>query len=161
MLGEVYNRKGDLREAENHFEAGFMIDSTNTAIRKSLADLAQKTGQTDTAIRHLEYLAKNTRDPDVLLNLGIAYDRTGHPDSAVEMFEEAVNIDSLSFRAHNNLGRARMGIGRFDEAETSFKRAISIKPDYPTPYYNLANLYRRTGRLKEAQEYERLYQELK
>ena len=51
---------------------------------------------------------------------------------------------------HNNSGLALAEQGRLDDAVVSYRRALSLKPDYADAHYNLAGLLRRQGRLDEA-----------
>ena len=41
-------------------------------------------------------------------------------------------------------------LGKFQEAELSFRKAIEIKPDYVEAHYNLGNVLRNLGKLHEA-----------
>ncbi|MHB0925792.1 MAG: tetratricopeptide repeat protein [Gallionellaceae bacterium] len=53
--------------------------------------------------------------------------------------------------AHYNQGNTLMGLGRLDEAETSYRRALQIRPDDVDAHYNLGNTLRSLGRLGEAE----------
>lgn len=52
---------------------------------------------------------------------------------------------------HYNLGNTLRGLGRPDEAEASYRRALQIKPDYIAALSNLGNLILEQGRLDEAE----------
>ena len=41
-------------------------------------------------------------------------------------------------------------LGKLQEAEVSFRKAIEIKSDYAEAYYNLGNIFRILGKLEEA-----------
>ena len=41
---------------------------------------------------------------------------------------------------------------RLDEAEKSYKKAISLNPKFAEAYNNLRSLFRKTDRLREAEE---------
>ena len=43
--------------------------------------------------------------------------------------------------------------GRDEEAITAFKKSLSSRPKYATALLNLGNLYRRQGKLDEAEKY--------
>jgi tetratricopeptide (TPR) repeat protein len=51
---------------------------------------------------------------------------------------------------YNNLGKALLSIGRNVNAETAFKKAISILSDLPEPYEQLALLYQRQRKPKDS-----------
>ena len=42
-------------------------------------------------------------------------------------------------------------LGKLKEAESSYRKAIKIKPDYAEAQYNLGNLLSNFGKLKEAE----------
>jgi len=53
--------------------------------------------------------------------------------------------------AHNSLGNTLNGLGRLNEAESSYRRALEIKPDYAEVHSNLGNTLTVLGRLNEAE----------
>ena len=42
--------------------------------------------------------------------------------------------------AYNNLGNALKELGRVQECEAQFRRALELKPDYTEAHYNLAKV---------------------
>ena len=52
-----------------------------------------------------------------------------------------LRIDPGHIKAYNNLGVAYVGIGRKEEAEGLFKKAITMDPNHEMAYGNLAILY--------------------
>ncbi|MFL5765018.1 MAG: tetratricopeptide repeat protein [Bacteroidia bacterium] len=95
-------------------------------------------------------------------NLGELYRNMGDYDRAEPVLEEAVKLcpdNSLSAAtALNNLALVQKAIGKYSEAEVSFKRSVGIykilkmtaHPDYTNPVNNLGELYRVMGRQQEA-----------
>ncbi len=61
-------------------------------------------------------------------------------EGALGLYRKVLEIDPLSRVAQNNVGAILTELGRYDEAEAEFRRAITLDPDYPTPYQSLANL---------------------
>ncbi|HKQ32195.1 MAG TPA: tetratricopeptide repeat protein, partial [Thermodesulfobacteriota bacterium] len=53
--------------------------------------------------------------------------------------------------AHLNLGNLYAGLGRFPEAEASYKAAIRLEPSFMPAYVNLADLYRIEEKDNEAE----------
>src|SRR5918994_4586211 len=51
------------------------------------------------------------------------------------------------------MGRALLAVGRFEEAETAFKRRLTFQPRSDMSRFYLAGLYARTGRHEEAHRY--------
>ena len=62
--------------------------------------------------------------------------------------------------ACNRLGMELGALGRFEEAEQSYRRALVLRPDYPEAHNNLANVLYALGRLKEAERHYRRTLEL-
>lgn len=55
-----------------------------------------------------------------------------------------------AFAVYNLLGATRAGLGKFDKAVASYKKAIEVKPDFVDAYNNLGVLYRQYGLLVKA-----------
>ena len=53
--------------------------------------------------------------------------------------------------AHSNLGNTLRELGRLDEAETSYRQAIALKPDFIEAHSNLGVTLQELGRLNEAE----------
>ena len=53
--------------------------------------------------------------------------------------------------AHSNLGIILKDHGNLKEAESSYRKAIAINPDFANAHYNLANILKDLGNLKEAE----------
>ncbi len=72
-------------------------------------------------------------------------------------YQEIIKYSPDSFQAHNNLGLQYESLGRFEEAQGEYKRALAIKPDLIEARANLANLYFKLKLYPQAQaEYELL-----
>ncbi|HCZ11418.1 MAG TPA: hypothetical protein DHV16_04000 [Nitrospiraceae bacterium] len=76
--------------------------------------------------------------PEEHINLGIAYEKKGEIDNAVEEFKKASKNLPL---AYLYLGNAYMQKGDLGEAESYYKKAIKKRPDLADAYNNLAWLY--------------------
>ena len=60
---------------------------------------------------------------------------------AIEVFGEALDIQSDDAQAHNNVALACGKSGKHRQAIAAFKEAIRVKPDYAEAHYNLAITY--------------------
>ena len=70
--------------------------------------------------------------------------------------KKLINVYSKSFFLYNLLGVFLNEQNKIEEAINSYKNAIKLKPDYSDAYYNLATIYKKTFRFKEAiQNYEK------
>jgi adenylate cyclase len=79
----------------------------------------------------------------------------GQPEEAIQSFEHAIRLDPadpVSRSALPGIGAALIGLGRFDEAVTALKKAISQNLLTPTTYRCLAIALAHLGREAEAKE---------
>ncbi len=96
-----------------------------------------------------------SKRPDLFYDIAIAYKGRGFTDKAFEYLKKALAINQNYSAAHNALGALLAEQGRLDEAEREFKIALN-DPLYETPHYaayNLANIYYRQGKYREAKVY--------
>jgi Tfp pilus assembly protein PilF len=83
----------------------------------------------------------------VLNNLGYSYLLQDRLDLAIENFKKALDLDSDNERYRNNLGLAYAKRGQYDAAFAEFERS----GDEARAHYNVAQLYYRKGRYREAE----------
>ena len=75
------------------------------------------------------------------------------PDSAensVKMFEDVIRRSPYDFRWWIELARTYEQTDRIPQAETAFRRAIQLAPNYTFPHWQAGNFYLRQGRTEEA-----------
>jgi len=70
---------------------------------------------------------------------------------AVACYQEVLELDPRSVVACNNLGAAFCGLGRYDDAEQQFRRAIGIRRTYADAHCNLGTVLRLRGRVIESE----------
>ncbi|MDI6801332.1 MAG: tetratricopeptide repeat protein [Thermodesulfovibrionales bacterium] len=76
--------------------------------------------------------------PEEHVNLGVAYERQGKIDIAIEEYKKASKKLPI---AYLYLGNVYMQRGETDMAEECYKKAIEEQPDLADAYNNLAWLY--------------------
>jgi tetratricopeptide (TPR) repeat protein len=88
-----------------------------------------------------------------LLAKGNGFFARGEYASALECYEELLELDPRNPDAINNVGSALFKLGRYIEAEQHFRGAMALKPDYPEVLSNLGNALRRRGYFAESEIY--------
>jgi tetratricopeptide (TPR) repeat protein len=142
--------------------AAIMVDREGHALRAFERSL--KLGGLDAETRHMarenikllrpEVRANQrewgmTRSMDDYLHLedlfmrGIEALDNGDLTVAVELFRECVAFNERLYQGWDNLGVCLTRRGDYDEAETAFRQALAIKPDYEIAQRNLAQLVNR------------------
>ena len=101
----------------------------------------------DFAESHFQLGLTFSRDPKTLQQSMAAYKR------AVELGYSGPEI-------HRNLGLLNNKLGNFDEAVAELKRALELQPDYADAYFQLADVFRKSGDLQEAAVASRKFQDL-
>jgi serine/threonine protein kinase/Flp pilus assembly protein TadD len=91
-------------------------------------------------------LALSPRSPQGNVCLGVIHKGTGQYQAAVSDFQMAIEADLNDDEAYRGLASAFIELGRMQDAEDTYKKAISIHPQYASGYGQLAHLYRRQGR---------------
>lgn len=81
-----------------------------------------------------------------------AWTRTPVWRSQLTLFEATVKTSPNSALAHINLGSVYQSLGRLEEAEAEYRRAIAIGPDRKGAHHNLGTVLEATGRVEEAIE---------
>ncbi|MGH7629235.1 MAG: tetratricopeptide repeat protein, partial [Gemmatimonadales bacterium] len=94
------------------------------------------------ALQHFE--AARRRQPnngDLLAGIGFVQRRRGLWDEAIAAFSEAARSDPRSNLRAFDLGSSLSSVGRFAEAERELERAITLGPDWGSPYAQKAQVY--------------------
>lgn len=90
--------------------------------------------------------------------LSVVAVRSGFPELALERAQHALELDRRNPVYLNSLGVACGELGRFADAEQTFRRALKAKPAYPEGHFNLGKALHKLGRREEALRcYERAY----
>lgn len=144
--GLVLFRLDHRKEAEADLRQALKLKPDMRLIEGALGDMLFRSGETDQARDIFQRLASDF--PKNLLikdYLGGIYLTEQNFAAAERVYKEALEIDSNYSRAHEGLGNACLNLNRLDEAEVHYRKAISLSPQAPDPYYNLACLYSRKG----------------
>ena len=108
----------------------------------------------DTMIQRLaERLEKNPADGEGFRMLGWSYVMTGHPDKAVEAYEQALPLLPKQANVHAGYGEALVGVAKgtvTQEAKDAFDKAIAADPTEPRARYFQALWLAQHGQEKQA-----------
>lgn len=86
-----------------------------------------------------------------MVELGLSLERDGRMSDAADTYRKAILINAECREAHFQLASLSERMGAFQQAETSYRQAIRIRPD-AAAYNNLGNVIGGQGRLKEAMD---------
>lgn len=117
------------------------------AVIKSLQDAMalQIDGKLDEAESiYQQILARDPDNADANHLLGLVRSEQDRNDDAVALIEKAISINDKAAAFHHNIAGIYRRIGRLDDAEREFRRAIELKPDYGEAYQGLAEMVKFT-----------------
>lgn len=124
-----------------------IADATNTVARgvvaavKSEARRMMQENKTPDAIALLREASDLIpTDPDLLVQLSVAYCRIGDFGSAVRVLEPFDGKRPSHADALMTLGTAYMGLGKIGDARVATEKSLKIKPDSPEANYNMAQI---------------------
>lgn len=95
-------------------------------------------------------LTMEPANPLLWLNLGIAQQKSGDYNSAIDSFFHCLSFDSSMAEAWNALGLIHYELERFEEAEAFYKKALQKEQRSPKNWNNLGVLYFTIGSYEEA-----------
>lgn len=88
-------------------------------------------------------LRNNVSTSDAVLaniNLGVEYMRVGSYEKALDRLERARNMDPGYYETYNMLGMLYQQLGEMDDADRSFRKAISLNNSDPSTQNNYGQL---------------------
>ena len=134
-------QQGNLKEARRKYESIIARDPRNfNALQLCGVVAIQQEAYRDAIKLIRRALALRGNDAPVLTNLGIAYQKLGQVDEALESFDKAIVAKPDFASAHHNRANLLREAKRYPEARESYDRALTLQPDNPLIHANYATL---------------------
>ncbi len=157
LLAVCYDEKGQFNPAQEEYKKALKIEPNNTRFLNNLGYSRYLANDFGSAIKYYSKGLKITpNDRRMHNNIGLAYGRKGDYDKAKKHFLIAVGETG----ANLNLGYVYSQQGKHDDAIKHYEAALRAQPQSLPALSNLASLYERVGRLREAatlsEQYKRL-----
>ena len=110
----------------------------------------------NTFIEIKEKLTINTNTPSKpskakIIQQAIQFHLKGNIPEAIKYYQYFINQGFKDHRVFSNYGIILQSLGKSQEAELSYRKAIEIKSDYAEAHYNLGNILIDLRKLKEAE----------
>ena len=157
LLAVCYDEKGQYNPAQEEYKKALKIEPNNARFLNNLGYSRYLANDFVNAIKYYDKGLKITpNDRRMHNNIGLAYGRKGDYDKAKRHFLIAVGENG----ANLNLGYVYSQQGKYDDAIKHYEAALHAQPQSLPALSNLASLYERVGRLREAatlsEQYKRL-----
>lgn len=129
--GQAYERSGDWKRAEADLSQALKLRPDEPELLNYLGYAWIDRGERlDEAMGMVEKaVAANPRSGAIVDSLGWAHYRLGDYKKAVEVLEQAVELEAGDPEINNHLGDAYWMVGRKDEAGFQWRRVLTLKPD--------------------------------
>lgn len=163
QLSAAYLQQGDMINARHHLDSAFAIDARNSEAFGIQALLHSRQG--DVALADESFrraLALDRGSSQVRNNYAAFLYAHGRYQEAYEQLQPVVRDTGYRLRpqAFENLGFAALRLGRLDEAENAFGRALQLDAQLPRSNLELADLHLRRHDVQQASRYYGNYQML-
>ncbi|WP_269623962.1 tetratricopeptide repeat protein [Prochlorococcus marinus] len=93
----------------------------------------------------------STPSKDQIINQAFNLHSQGNISEAAKLYQYCINQGFNDHRVFSNYGTILRDLGKLQEAEISYRKAIEIKPDYSMANYNLGLILKDIGKLQEAE----------
>ena len=129
-LADFYDLLGDLERAYQQFKKAVTLQPKNVVCWMRFAACLQKRTDYEAAIISCKNgLALDPGNIPLLVGLANLLELTYDSCGAEKILEAAVALNPDSFEIHFSLGKNREFLGRFEEANESYRRARKLNPD--------------------------------
>jgi tetratricopeptide (TPR) repeat protein len=163
-LGLLYLQLGRSQEAVSQLREALRIDPARTDASNALVHILQDQSQAAVDGGDLEKalaLVNEARgyapdNPDLQFGFGMLALRLSLQQDAIKAFQRTLQLRRNDPLALYDLGRAFMGISKFDEARQQFAEYVKVRPEDPSGYCALGMTLAALERAPEARtEFER------
>jgi tetratricopeptide (TPR) repeat protein len=151
-LAETYERAGDLQNAYREYVRAADVLPARLDIQLRAGNFLLVAGRFEDARARAEKVLQsepNNVEAQVLLGYSLA--GLKRLDDAVIQLERALMRGDAGGDAFSNLGTLQMARGDLQQAEATFRKAITLSPDAPMPWVALANFLWARERFAEAE----------
>ncbi len=152
-LGVAVGQNGDYDSARRNFQTALDLQPAHLLAIQNMVKLDRFQGRVDDAESLLKRaIAAEPSQAEFHRALAMLYDEQKELDLAKSEFEEGVRLDPQNAEMLNGLGVILMQMGASNQAMEYFRKCKEIAPDFDRPYLNMAALYLKADRIKEAHD---------
>lgn len=128
-LGVVYNRSGQVDDAEWAYRTALSVDRRESIAANNLYVIYQQQGRPDEAARLEDRVRRHRmRNPYYLAMLATEALESRHYEDAIQLLRRSIRINGTEYRFHGALAQAQYLAGDYEEALSSLDTARSLAP---------------------------------
>lgn len=153
-IGSAYVPAGNLESAIRYFEKSFRENPENEPLLNDLGYFNDQLGFPAKSIYYYNlYLDLDAFNPAVWFNLGIAYNRTGEFEKALEAYDFTLALNSNFHHALFNKANSLANMERYKEAVEAYREYLKSDPANDDAWCYMGECYLNQGRYKMAERY--------
>ncbi len=157
-LGSLYFQHGYLDQAESSFQQALRDDPSSAEALYGIGSVYINQNKNAAAREIFERVVKlqaNYPDtlPDAWNNLGVIATREGRSADSVGCFQQALRLNPHHQLALDNLGNAYRLLKRWEDARTTYERALEISHEDAEANYGLGMVFAQSDDTAHAYEY--------
>lgn len=156
VLKATKNKNVGILQRISEAYTGYVVIDSMKPIYKT-TDPAQSIALADIAIALM--LKGGEKNQEVYMSKGDAFFIKGEAGPAVSAYEDAINVTPSLGKAFAKVAKIYWGGRNYDLAQTNFKKAIEVDPDYAPANKEYAELYFYVRQYKPASRYMDAYVE--
>ncbi|MFZ3333587.1 MAG: protein kinase, partial [Candidatus Acidiferrales bacterium] len=153
-----YDKPGNLEHAIESLEQAARTDPRFALAYAQLGEAYRLKYQSDKNPKWLDQALLNcqkaaeidSRVTAVYVTLGRIHEMTGNHDLAAQEFQRVLDLNPRDVGALSGIARSYENAGRIQDAESAYKTAAALRPDYWEGYNNLGNFLDRHQKYQEA-----------
>lgn len=154
-LGRLDYADGNVPKAMQEFEKAIQLDQSFYRAYDNLGLCYEALGENGHAMENyvqaLKLVYKDHPEyDDVYLNMAGLMLKLGNSQKAFDLAAEATKRNPRNPKGFFLAGKALDQAGQYDTSVKWLKQAVEMDPKYPDPHYILARVYRREGKLSDA-----------
>jgi type IV pilus assembly protein PilF len=155
QLAMAYMQEGNLARAKEKLDRALQEDPANANVHSVYAMFYERINdQKKAEVQFREALRLAPDDPGQLNFYGVYLCRQHRVDEGVTKLVQVANnpLYRTPEAAYTNMGVCLLTAHRDEEAESAFRRALAVRPDFSEAAYQLAELELAHGRALEARD---------
>ena len=150
LISLIYMAEGDFDNAKKHIEIAIEKAPEQAVFRSNYGSLLHSMGENQLAINAIKIsLRLDKKLFQSYYSLGIIYTDMQEHEKAVENYVKALEINSESSEAHNNLANLFSYLNN-NEAEYHYNKTIELIPNEIYPRLNMSNYLVKNNRFDES-----------
>ncbi len=129
-VATAYLQLGEPQQARRFAQRAVQLNGSDAAARTNLGAIYSALGEHENAVLEYQQAAElTTLSAPLLLNLANSLGRTGRFEEMINTLNQLVATEP-SAAAYERLGMGQFRLRRYDEALSSYRKALELDPDY-------------------------------